>query len=159
MKKIFTLLLMVVMSLTILAGCGDPLYDDLENFINTEMTEVSDNYQKIRTEASNWETFEEYDEIKTSINDTLLPLVNDSLEKLEKINPETDEVKELKDKFVEIMEAYKEGFNDILDGCNEEDEAKLTAGQEKITNGLELLNEYNTDLEELAGEVGLEVEY
>ena len=37
MKKIFALLLMVVMSFTLLTGCSDPVYDDLENFLNVEM--------------------------------------------------------------------------------------------------------------------------
>ena len=51
MKKIFALLLMVVMSVTLLAGCGtDPVQADLENFLNVEMTEVNADYTKITDE-------------------------------------------------------------------------------------------------------------
>ena len=47
MKKILALLLMVVMSFALLTGCGsDPVYDDLENFLNVEMKEVTENYTK-----------------------------------------------------------------------------------------------------------------
>ena len=48
MKKIFALLLMAVMSVTLLAGCGtDPVYEDLSNYLNVEMVEVNaDCYQE-----------------------------------------------------------------------------------------------------------------
>ena len=52
MKKIFALLLMVIMSVTLLAGCGtDPVQADLENFLNVEMTEVNADYTKITEEV------------------------------------------------------------------------------------------------------------
>ena len=36
MKKYFAILLMVVMSFTLLTGCGNPAYDEFENFLNVE---------------------------------------------------------------------------------------------------------------------------
>ena len=73
MKKIFALLLMVVMSVTLLAGCGsDPVYDDLENFLNVEMKEVNADYTKITEEVGKWEAYEDDAQILASINDTLL---------------------------------------------------------------------------------------
>ena len=54
MKKIFALLLMAVMSVTLLAGCGtDPVQADLENFLNVEMKEGTENYTKITEVKSN----------------------------------------------------------------------------------------------------------
>ena len=48
MKKIFALLLMVVMSVTLLAGCGtDPVYEDLSNYLNVEMVEVNAEYENL----------------------------------------------------------------------------------------------------------------
>lgn len=159
MKKILALLLMVVMSFTLFTGCSDPLYDDLESFINTQMTEVNENYEKIKAEAGGWEDLEDDADLEASIKEVLLPLADDSLEKLEKINPKTEDVKELKDKYVKVMEAYKEGFVEILEGVQEQDENKMTAGNEKIENGLGLLEEYNAALEALVKEVGGEIEY
>ena len=43
MKRILALTLTVIMSCLLLASCGNPVYDDLENFINVEMTEVNEN--------------------------------------------------------------------------------------------------------------------
>ena len=159
MKKILALLLMAVMSFTLLTGCSNPVYDDLEDFINAQMTEVNANYEKIKAEAGGWEELEDDAALEASLKNGLLPLVDDSLKKLEKITPETEEVKALKDKYVKVMEAYKEGFGEILAGVQELDENKMTAGNEKIDKGLELLEEYNAALEALAKEVGGEIEY
>ena len=118
MKKIFALLLMVIMSVTLLAGCGtDPVYEDLSNFLNVEMVEVNAEYEKLTAEVGTWETLEDDIAIKKSIDDTLLPLVNGSLEKLKDINPETEEVKAIKDKYVKVMETYKTGFEALSEGC------------------------------------------
>ena len=159
MKKILALLLMVVMSFTLLTGCSDPVYDDLENFLNIEMVEVNADYEKLTAEVGTWETLEDDAAIKKSIDDTLLPLVNGSLEKLKDINPETEEVKAIKDKYVKMMDAYKASFEVLSEGCETQDEATINTGNEKLEEALKLLDEYNKALEELAKEHGSEVEY
>lgn len=159
MKKFIALLIAVVMSLTALTACSDPVFDDFENYMNVEMKTVNENYEKIRTEASTWENITENAELESSLKDTMLPLVYDLLEKLEKITPETTEVTALKDKYTKIMQAYKEGFEEMLAGVQEIDEDKLVAGNEKIDEGLKLLEEYNADLEALADETGAQIEY
>lgn len=159
MKKIIALVLMAVMSLAVFSSCGDPLPGDLEKFINTDMTEVYENYEKIRAEAATWEDLADDAAFETSINDIILPIVNDSLEKLDKIAPETEKVCGLKDQYVKMMEEYKVGFEESLEGIRQSDEAKLTSGSEKLSAALALLDEYNASLEALASEAGLKVEY
>lgn len=159
MKKILALLLMVVMSFTLLTGCSDPVYDDFENFLNVQMVDVNANYEKIKTEAGSWTEIENTELLISSINGTLLPLIDDSLEKLDKINPETEEVKDLKAKYVKVMEAYREGFEIILAGVQANDAQQMEVGSEKINEGLKLLDEYNAALEALAEKVGAEIEY
>ena len=159
MKKIFAILLMVVMSVTLLTSCSDPVYDDLENFLNVEMVEVNAEYTQLTAEVGTWETLEDDVAIKKSIDDTLLPLVNGSLEKLKDITPETEEVKAIKDKYVKVMEAYKTGFEALSEGCETQEEATINAGSQKLEEAVELLGEYNKALEELAKEHGSEVEY
>ncbi len=159
MKKIFALLLMVVISTTLLTGCSDPVYDDLENFLNVEMVEVNADYTKLTAEVGTWETLEDDAAIKKSIDDTLLPLVDGSLEKLKDINPETEEVKEIKNKYVKVMDTYKVAFDTLAEGCETQDEATINTATEKLDEAVKLLDEYNKALEELAKEHGSEVEY
>lgn len=159
MKKFLALLTSLCLAGVFLTACGTSVFDDLENFINVEMKDVNENYDKIKEEAALWENIEEDAELEESINSVLLPLVNDSLEKLEKITPETEEVKELKNKYIEVMKAYKQGFEDVLDGVQTVDEDKMYKGNEEIEKGIKLLDEYNSALEKLAKEVDAELEY
>ena len=57
------------------------------------------------------------------------------------------------------MEAYKEGFTLILESVQQQDVDKMNAGDAKINEGIELLNEYNAALEAMAEESGAEIEY
>lgn len=153
MKKLLVLLLMVVMSLTLMTGCGgDPVYDELENYMNVEMVEVNANYESIKAEVANWQNFTTDAELNASISDVLLPLIDDSLAKLDAMALETEEVNAIKDKYVAVMEAYQAGFSAILEG-------DVDTGNAKIEEGVALIDEYNTALEELAAEVGAEVTY
>lgn len=65
----------------------------LKKFINTDMTAVYEYYEKIRAEVATWEDISADAVFEVSINDRLLPVVNDSLEKLGKIMPETERVR------------------------------------------------------------------
>ncbi len=159
MKRFLALVLALVMGLAMLTGCSDPVYDDFEKYLNEDMVDVNANYEKIKAEAATWADVEDTDELIKSVNDTLLPLVNDSLTKLDAINPATEEVKALKEKYVAVMNAYKEGFEIILDAIEANDVEMMEDGNAKLTEGIELLDEYNKAMEALAAEVGAEIEY
>ena len=159
MKKLMALLLTIIMAAALLTGCGDPVFDDFENYLNVEMTEINANYDIIRAETGTWSEIEDYDQLAASLSEVLIPTVTDSLAKLEDVAPQTDEVKAIKDKCVATMQAYKEGFETVLAGLQEVDEDKLLVGSEKIEEALGLLDEYNAALEELAAEVGAQIEY
>ncbi len=159
MKKLLAVLIIAVMSVALFAGCSDPIYDDLSNFLNVEMVEVNEDYEKIKAEMSTWETLEDDAAIAESIDGVLLPLVNSSLEKLEKINTETEGVKAVKEKYTKVMEAYKGAFESLYEACETHDEEKINEGNAGIEKALELLDEYNKALEALAKDHGGEIEY
>ena len=159
MKKFTALLIAAVMMLTSLTGCSNAVYDDFQNFLNVEMVEVNANYDKLLGELAVWDTLEYDAEIAEFIKASLIPLVDDSLAKLTKINPETDEVKEIKAKYVKVMEAYKAAFEDMYTAFSTGDEAVLEEGNAHLDEGMVLLDEYNAALEALAAEVGAEIQY
>ncbi|MBR3934512.1 MAG: hypothetical protein IKJ68_11480 [Clostridia bacterium] len=57
------------------------------------------------------------------------------------------------------MDAYKTGFKTLSEGCETQEEATINAGSQELEEAVELLDEYNKALEELAKEHGSEVEY
>lgn len=160
MKKVVSLVLVALMAVAVLAGCGsDPLYDDLSNYLNVEMVEVNANYENLKAELAKWESFEDDAALATNISDVILPIVNDSLKKLEAINPATEEVKAVKAKYVSMMEEYKKGFEALLEGCNTQEDEIIATAYASIEKAVSLLDEYNKALEELAAKCGTEVEY
>lgn len=159
MKKLLSILLMAAMAIALLTGCSDPVYDDLSNFLNVEMKQVNEDYVKITEEVSRWEEMEDDIALSKSLSDVLIPLVDASLENLEEIDPATQEVEELKKKYVKVMDAYKKGFEALLEGCETQDEATINAGNDAVLEGVNLLDEYNKALEELADAHGAEIEY
>lgn len=159
MKKILTRTLALVMTVTALAGCGsDPVADDFEQYLNTDMTEVNANYEEIKEEVGNWENIESDEEMYANINDVVLPLVNESLDMLAEIQPETDEVKAVKEKYKLVMDAYKEAF-ELLAASEDGDTSKAEEGSAKLEEGVQLLDDYNAALEELAAKYDMEIQY
>ena len=159
MKKTLALVLAAVMMLALLAGCTDPVYDDLSNFLNGDMVEVNANYEKLKAEVGTWEGLADDAALVANIKDACLPLVNGSLAKLEAMAPATEEVKDIKTKYVKVMETYKAAFETLVEGCEKQDAEIAMAGYEKLGEAVDFLNEYNAALESLAKEHGGEIEY
>ncbi len=163
MKKLVKFVLGIVASAMVigaLSGCmSDPVADDFTKFMNEDMVEVNANYEALKAESGKWESFETNEEMTNSISNVILPNINESLDKLAAIEPQTDEVKAIKDLYVKMLNTYKEGYGIMLEACNTDDETLVDQASAKIEEGLKLLDEYNSALEKLAKEKDLEVQY
>jgi len=160
MKKVVASLLMVVMMISMLAGCGsDPVAEELEKFINTDMVQVNKKYEDLKAEMSKWETAEDETVLISSLKDTVLPNIQESLDLLSKIDVKTNELKEIKEKYKKVLDTYNEGFNKMLSALEAGDEAGVDSAGEKINEGIKFLDEYNKALENLAKEKNMEVSY
>jgi len=160
MKKFMTGILAIIMVLSMLTGCGsDQVADEFEKFLNTDMVEINENYEKLKAESAKWENLETNKEIMDSINNTILPNINDSLEKLSKIELQTEEVKAIKDKYEKMLLTYKEGYEKLLEACTTNDDAAFSAASAKIEEGVNILDQYNSALEALAKEKDMVVKY
>ncbi len=159
MKKIITLLIALIMGISLLTGCGDPVADEFETFLNTDMVDINANYDKLKEESAKWENLESNEDIANSISNVILPLINDSLDKLSKIELETEEVKAIKAKYEPVLNTYKEGYETMLEACKTNDESAADKATAKIDEGIKQLDEYNQALEALAKEKDMSVEY
>ena len=160
MKKILAVLLMAIISLTLLAGCGtDPVYDDLSNYLNVEMAEINANHTSLGEHDAAMRTLEDGEALAVYIEENILPLVYDSIEKLEGVNPATEEVQVLKEIYSAMMEAYKGGYEALYAGCITQDDEVIASAVELLEVAAETLEIYNDEVEALAAEHGGEVEY
>ncbi|MBQ7792141.1 MAG: hypothetical protein IJ367_01435 [Clostridia bacterium] len=160
MKKLLALALTLFMALGLLTACGtEPVAEDFENFLNVQMVTVNEKYEALKAEVATWSTMEEDSQMATSIRDTLLPLVNESMDLLSKMELNTDEVKAIRDKYNDVMVAYKTGFTTTLSALEQGSEDMLNQGMDELNNAISLLDVYNQALEALAATTGYEVQY
>ncbi len=158
MKRGIAVLLVFVMMIGMLAGCGsDPVAKDLEKFINTDMVQVNAKYDALKAEMAKWESLETDEALVSSLKDTILPNIDESLDLLSKIELETEEVKAIKEKYKKVLDAYKEGFKGMLNAV--ETQGDTEAEMVKLEEALKLLEDYNKMLEDLAKEKDMEVTY
>ncbi len=151
MKKIIFLITAMVIAAVFMAGCSDgAVIADFENYLNVEMVQVNKIYAEITAEIEKSSGFETDEELALSIKEVLVPKCDRILEILSQINPSTDRVKAVKQKFVKIIELYKEAFIITEETIGNIDQEKLNQAGAKLQEVRVLLSEYNKELEELA---------
>lgn len=155
MKKLSKLKPAVWLAAVLLfSGCGssDLVADDLARFMNTDMTEINAKCDAMTKEAGRWNSLGSDGEFIASIADVMLPNVNASIELLEEISPQTEEVKDLKEKYMSVLLKYRGGFETMLEGFRSRDEELIASGSDKVKQGNSLLDSYNASLAALAAE-------
>lgn len=60
---------------------------------------------------------------------------------------------------IQLNNNMKRGFEALSEGCETQEDETINAGSQKLEETVELLNEYNMALEDLAKEHGSEIEY
>ena len=159
MKKLLTCLFALVMSLSVLTGCGDAVADEFETFLNTDMVSVNAKYNDLKEELAKWENFETDAEMIDSLNNVIIPNIDEQLAMLDAIELTTDEVTEIKAKYKTMLEKYKEGYSAMLTALKAADVTALENSLTIVQEGLTALEEYNKALEDLAAEKGMTVGY
>lgn len=97
-----TLTLVVALGL-LTAYSTDPVAEDFENFLNLQMVTVNEKYEALKAEVATWSTIEEDSQMAASIRDTLLPLVNESMDLLSKM--ELNNAISLLDRYNQALES------------------------------------------------------
>ena len=159
MKKLMACLFAMVMGLFLLTGCGDPVADEFEKYLNTDMVEVTAKFVELKAEFTNWANYTTDAEMLDSINNKILPNIEEQFALLDKIELTTDEVTAVKAKYETMLNKYKDGYTQMLAAFEAADEAALEASLTLLQDGVTALNEYNAALEELAKEKGMTVQY
>lgn len=157
MKKLTTLILTVALAALALTGCGsDPVADDLVKFMNTDMTPVNEKNAELQTATQKWAALGDAEQMVTEAKDTIMPIIDESIGMLAKIEPETDEVKNLKSKYQEAMEAYKAAFEMAIETL--ENDGNLDSAMAKMEEASKKREEFDSARDALAKEHDLEVQ-
>ena len=159
MKKLLSCLFALVMSLSLLTGCGDAVADEFETFLNTKMVDVNAKYNDLITELEKWNNLETDAEMIDSLKNVIIPNIEEQLAMLDAIELTTDEVIAIKEKYKTMLEKYKEGYSAMLTALEVADITALENSLTLVEDGLTALEAYNKALEDLAAEKGMTIAY
>lgn len=162
MNRFYRFLLMLAVVLLITIGCTskDPIREDLINYINNELLPIA-NLEKEAAEAYESVTGSNYkDDIQlyNTVNEVVIPKYREFVEKLEAIQPKTEEIRKLHELYIEAANIQFNAFNLILSAVENQDRNLVVQANEKLEQGRKLLREFNYQLEELAKKHNVEFE-
>lgn len=158
MKKL--LLFPFVMVMFLLSGClGDPVQDDLLNYLNEEIDDVADleaealdAYDSV-TGANYVDDYLLYD----TLSYTVIPVYQEFVSELEAIDVETDELREIHETYIEGANTQYNAFVKIMTAIEEQDPNKIEEANLMLDDARKLLRDFNNDIENLAEEHNVEI--
>lgn len=152
-KKIFIFTLMAILVMGFLTACGqDDVTKELLQYINTDTRGVNENSKKLAEELGKWSSLTDDQSAMTFIKNNILPVLNDSIDKLSRIDVKTPEVKKLRDMYMDSMKCYKEGFEILLQGAGNKSVDIVSRGNDKLKEANQKQNEYYEALKALAAQ-------
>jgi len=157
MKKVCKFLLVAVMVLG-LAGCmSDPVQTEFDSFHEVMKGQVVADLEKMSSaEEKALEKITDAKELEKIIKEEVVPVIDQIIEKVEKVEVETEKVKSVKEQFIKAMNANKEAQNKLVEAVkNPELE---TQSVDKSNEATKLMDEFNQAYKNLATELGYEFE-
>jgi hypothetical protein len=158
MKKV--LVGLGVFLLFFLVACNE-VQDDLLTYLNEELdpiagleAEATEAYGSV-TGANYTDDLTLYDKLTTVI----IPTYEEFYTKLKRIDPETEEVQEVHDLFVEGVDDQYNAMLVLKTALEQQDPNGVTQANSLLDSGSSKINEYHTELEDLADEHDVEIEY
>lgn len=159
MKKFIALMFALVMGLSVLTGCGDPVADDFEQFWNSEdMGKIGQNLTELSRELDQWDEDQSINTMKKSLKDAVLPKIDESMDLLANTTAETEEVKAIKNNYGEMLESCEGAFEMMLEGLEKEDEKIINKAAKKVDECTKLMLDCDKEAQALAKEKGFEFE-
>ena len=159
-------LIVALMSLTIISGCGstqnnvkntanktvqNDVQKDLINYINVELPKVEDLDSKVRDDYSSV-TGDNYKNDKTTYDELTKEIIPNSkklTEQAEEITPNTEEVRSLHELFISATNNDYSAFLIIESALETQDVSKVSAGNDKLDAGRKDMRDFGAKLKAL----------
>lgn len=158
-KNGVVLLFLVLISLSLFA-CGNvTVKDDLKNYIDEWHSKMGDRVDTNRAEFNSAinENFIDYDTLYSDINDDIMPDLKDAIGIAEKIEPKTDEVKAVHEKYLNALNMQLEAYELILTAIESQDSEDSSKAGDKLAEAGDEAQDFATALSEMAEKYGIEL--
>ncbi|MFG6497013.1 hypothetical protein P8610_16755 [Fictibacillus sp. UD] len=151
----------ILMFILILSGCGgDPVQDDLLNYVNEQMPKLADDETEIVgkyadvTGMNYTDDYTLYDALKLEI----IPEYNAFISDLEAVEIETDELRKIHEDYIEAANIQASAFLQIVTAIENQDSAIINEANEKLNTARKMMRDYKSDVEKLAKEHDVKLE-
>ena len=163
MKKKLYIIAIMTMMLCLFTGCGKKkektteetnkaLKDDIVLFVNEKLPAIeSDRNKAVSIYNSYFETDNaDLEKFSSDLQGTAIPAMEKYVSDLAAIEPATDEVKALKDLYLQSAQKQLDAMNKVAASINEENPDYLAEADALIKESEDLILQYQTQLRTLA---------
>ena len=161
MKKRVYIAVVTLALASLFAGCGKKsadaavsVKDDVVEFVNEEL---HDNAIGIYNAYFAGSSDQDLDAFKTSLQDTAIPAMENCITTISNIEVATDEVKALKDSYLQSVQKECEAMKMVVSAIDGENADYLTQADSLIAEAATLRSDYQTKLQAIANEQGIVV--
>ena len=166
MKKKIYIIALMSMLLCLFAGCGKKkeeettedndkaLKDEVVEFVNVKLPAIeSDRNNAVAIYNSYFETENvDLEQFSSDLQGTAIPDMQKYVDNLSAIEVTTDEVKNLKDLYLQSAQKQLDAMNKVASAINEENPDYLTEADQLIKESEDLILQYQTQLRTIAME-------
>lgn len=166
MKKKAYIALITLALVGLVSGCGKKkeetvsVKSDVVEFVNEELpTAKTDHDSAIGIYNAYFAdgADQDLDAFKASLQDTAIPTMEKCIKTISAIEVETDEVKALKDSYLQSVQKEYEAMKMVVSAIDGQNADYLTQADTLISEAATLMNDYQTKLQTLADEQGIVV--
>ena len=167
MKKRVYIAVVTLALASLFAGCGKKsadaavsVKDDVVEFVNEELPAAKadhDNAIGIYNAYFTGSSDQDLDAFKTSLQDTAIPAMENCITTISNIEVATDEVKALKDSYLQSVQKECEAMKMVVSAIDGENADYLTQADSLIAEAATLRSDYQTKLQAIANEQGIVV--
>jgi aspartate-semialdehyde dehydrogenase len=157
-KRLFALFILILL---LLSGCsGDPVQDDLLNYVNKEIKNAG-KLEAAAVSAYDGVSGANYQDDQTMydalIND-VIPNYSEFMKELEAVTIETDEVRAIHEIYLEGANIQFNAFAKIKQALEEQDANLIQEANDMLADARKHIRDYQTELDKLAKEHDVEIE-
>jgi hypothetical protein len=149
-----------LLMLFLLSGCGDPVQDDLLDYVNEKMpalgkeeTKILGKYEDVT--GSNYTDDQTlYDALKVEI----IPAYNQYIEDLESVKIETEELRKIHEDYIEAANIQASAFLTVITALENQDSGLINEANQKLNTARKMMRDYQNAVKKLAKEHDVKLE-
>jgi aspartate-semialdehyde dehydrogenase len=154
------LFVLIIPLLLMLSGCsGDPVQDDLLNYVNKEMKDVGklESTAVSAYEGVSGTNYQDDQTMYDTLMNDVIPNYSEFVKELESVKIETDEVREIHEIYIEGANIQFNAFAKIKQALENQDADLIQEANDMLADARGHIRDYQTKLNKLAKEHDVEI--